>query len=183
MRVIEQLSAYTAAAIKRAVPDHPASEAVLKYALEGIYNALFIITLSLIISAITGRVGEAATLLLAFAVLRQITGGIHLKSGTLCVLVSTATVTLLSFVPVSTPLFFFGQTVSLLLILLFAPSRIERQSRFPKSLYPLLKGMGLLLILANLWIHSSMIAAAFFVQSLTLIRLPVSLNRRGGESL
>ncbi|WP_052098409.1 accessory gene regulator ArgB-like protein [Paenibacillus stellifer] len=181
--MIEQLSAYTAAAIKRAVPDHPASEAVLKYALEGIFNALFIITLSLIISAITGRVGEAATLLAAFAGLRQITGGIHLKSGTLCVLVSTANVTLLSFVSLSTPLFFFGQTASLILILLFAPSRIERQSRFPKSWYPLLKVMGAVLVLANFWIHSSMITAAFFVQSLTLIRRPFSLNRRGGESL
>lgn len=74
--------------IKRTVPDHPASIPVLKYVLALIINASMIIVLTLLASFFTGRTAEAVTILVAFALLRQMSGGIHLKTGMACVVVT-----------------------------------------------------------------------------------------------
>ncbi|AIQ69511.1 accessory gene regulator ArgB-like protein [Paenibacillus graminis] len=169
--MIERLSIVTARAIKRAAPDHRASEAVLKFALEGVYNVVFILVLTLTISLLTRKISEVSVMLLSFAVLRQITGGVHLRSGVLCVLTTTTMFTLFSFVEMSRKMNFYMSIISIFCVVIFAPSRIERQSRIPKRYYPILKLAGVLVVSVAFFVDYSALSLSFFVQSLTLIRL------------
>jgi accessory gene regulator B len=147
--VIEKLSARTARAIKQTVPHHPTSEAVLKYALEGIYNATFIVSFTLLISIITGKTAEVAIILVSFALLRQLSGGKHLKSGLTCVVFTTVLFTLLSFVSLALQTAQMMNIASVLLVAMFAPSQIEKQSRIPKKYYPVLKLAAAAMICTN----------------------------------
>jgi len=167
--VIYYLSSRTAAAIKRQVPQHTASQEVLRYSLSMILNVLFIVCLTFGVSLWTGNTREAVEILISFAILRQLTGGIHLKSGDACVLVTSGLFTVLSFFHLSGwPLVVMG-VISLALILRYAPTGIEKQSRIPRRHYPKLKAAAALLIIISLFLGSAPVAISFFVQATTLI--------------
>lgn len=174
--MIHSLANRIAIGIKRTAPDHPASVDVLRYSLATILNALFIIGFSLAISLFTGHIVSALIVLFSFALLRQVSGGIHLKDGTLCVIVSTAGVTVISFADFGHTLTVTLTLISLLLTAAFAPSRIERQTRIKAKFYPLLKLIAILVISSNFLFGSTVLALTFFVQSSTLIR-----SLKGGE--
>lgn len=169
--LIDALSLHIAKHIKSVVPDHPASVPVLKHALAVILNLVFIISLTIIISIFTGNVIEAVTVMAAFAFLRQLTGGIHLKSGMGCVAVSTLLFTGLSFIKLDYNWTIGVTLVSMLLIFVFAPAGIERQTRIPPRYFPLLRSGALIVVSFNLWIANPFIAISFFVQSLSLINI------------
>ena len=167
--MIEKLALNMAVKIKRNIPDHTASVSVLKYSLAIILNTAFIIIGSLIISLFTGKTTNVLILLVAFALLRQVSGGIHLKSGTACAVVTTAVFTVLSFFDAN---LFYTQiinSISFVLVLTYAPSRIREQYKLPKRYYPLLKVIAALFIIGSFIIHSPTLAICFLVQSLTLI--------------
>ena len=167
--MIHYLSLRTAAAIKGQVPYHPASEEVLRYSLSMILNVLFIICLTFGVSIWTGNTTEAAEILISFAILRQLTGGVHLKSGDACVIVTTALFTGLSFFHLSgVPLVIMG-VISLVLVLCYSPTGIDKQSRIPRRYYPKLKAAASILIIISLFLGSAPIAVSFFVQATTLI--------------
>ncbi|MGW8956226.1 accessory gene regulator ArgB-like protein [Paenibacillus sp. NPDC055715] len=168
--MIETMAFKLANQIKRTVPDHPASIPVLKYALALIINASMIIVLTLLASFFTGRTAEAVMILVAFALLRQMSGGIHLKTGMACVVVTSVAFTAISCISLHSWWTNLFTGLSLLLVLCFAPSRIEKQSRIPSRFYPLLRLLSSLLVCTNFVIGSSVVAVAFLIQSLTLIR-------------
>lgn len=162
------MSIITSRAIKRTVPNHPASEAVLKYALEVVYNVVFIVGFTIIISLWTGKITQALILMASFALLRQISGGIHLKSGLACVMVSTALFSTLSMIDVGDNAIFLN-AFSLIIVILFAPSDIEKQTRIPQKYFPLLKCGAIFLITISLFLNYQTVSLGLFVQSLTLI--------------
>lgn len=166
--MIERISLSTARAIKRNAPDHPTSEAVLKYALEVVYNAVFIVGLTLVLSLWTGKTNEALMVMGAFALLRQLSGGVHLKSGMACVCVSTILFTTLSIINLSDYIYSLN-IMSMILVLFFSPSGIEKQTRIPKKYYPLLKFGSVLLMLVSFYLNNESLTIGFFVQSVTLI--------------
>ncbi|NEU25285.1 accessory gene regulator ArgB-like protein [Paenibacillus ottowii] len=168
--MIETVALKLANQIKRTVPDHPASVPVLKYALALILNATMIIVLTLFASFFTGRMVEAVTILIAFALLRQVSGGIHLKTGMACVVVTSVAFTYISCISLNNGWTNLFTGIALILVLCFAPSRIEKQSRIPVRFYPLLRLLSSLLVCTNFVIGSSVVAVAFLLQSLTLIR-------------
>lgn len=161
--------------IKNVVPDHPASIAVLRYSLSFILNAVLIIVLTLGLSLLTGRMKEAVIILFAFGLLRQISGGIHLKSGDLCVVLTATVFTIMSVINLGSSTVQLLNVISLLLVMIFSPSRIDRQTRIPKKYYPLLKILSILVVASSVLINSSTLAITFFVQAITLIRM------KGGE--
>ncbi|KAF6585026.1 accessory gene regulator ArgB-like protein [Paenibacillus sp. EKM211P] len=167
--MIEALSNKIAIHIKSVVPDHPASVPVLKHALAITLNVIFITGLSILISLITGRVKEVVTIMAAFAFLRQMTGGVHLKSGMSCVAVSTLLFTALSFISLDHKWTMIATIISMLLILIFAPAGIENQTRIPKRYFPLLKVAALVTLGLNLWFALPYVAISFFAQTLLLI--------------
>ncbi|RKP49839.1 accessory regulator AgrB [Cohnella endophytica] len=167
--MVNTLAKKLAMGIKKVVPESPQSVEVLKYSISYILNAFFIIGSSLLISLFTGKVIEVIIILIGYALLRQVSGGVHLKSGTLCIVVSTAGATALSFVSFDSNILILFTAISMLLALVFAPSRIEKQTRIPSKYYPLLKLLSLIIISSNLVIHSAVLASAFLLQALTLV--------------
>lgn len=167
--MIDQISLKMAVAVKNRAPEHPASLAVLKHALAVLINTFSIIVLSVLVGMLTGHTKEIVIIMVSFASLRMLSGGFHLKTGDMCVIVTTSIFVGLSYVNANHLLTIIFTVVSVLLALLFAPSGIANQSRIPKKYYPLLKVASVILISLNFVVGSSVIAVCFLTQSLTLI--------------
>ncbi|MDQ0193509.1 accessory gene regulator ArgB-like protein [Paenibacillus wynnii] len=169
--MIEIMATKLAVRIKLIVPEHPASESVLKFALSLLINAISIIFFSLVISLLTAKTQETVTVLIAFAILRQLTGGFHLKSGFWCVVGTTSIISVMSLLQTSALWIQILNITGILLVLFYAPSGIQKQSRIPSKYYPYLKIAAALIVASNLLIQSPMLALSFFFQSATLIKL------------
>ncbi|WP_322905192.1 accessory gene regulator ArgB-like protein [Paenibacillus campi] len=167
--MIEHIAQYVAEHIKRVVPEHPASIARLKHALAILINMVGIIVIALICSLLIGTFWNTVIILCVFAVLRQITGGYHLKSGIACMIVSSSLFVLLALITISSNMVLLLNSVSIVLVIAFAPSNIKNHSRIPEKWYPFLKLLGMLFISLNFWFGSSSFALAAFVQCLLLI--------------
>ncbi|QTH44987.1 accessory gene regulator B family protein [Cohnella sp. LGH] len=169
--MIQNLGQKAARRIKRVVPDHPASLDVLAFSLTALLNVLAIVTITLIIAIFTGKIASASIAIVSFAILRQLSGGIHLPSTDWCVVVSVIGLTALSFLDgLASGITITATIVSMIIAALFAPTGIERQSRIPKRFYPYLKVVSVALIASNLLIGSSVIAFSFLAQCLTLTK-------------
>lgn len=168
--IIEGLSKRIAEGIKRQVPDHKSSVPVLKHAIAIILNVLSIVVFTLLISIFTGNVKQAVIALTGFAVLRQFSGGYHLKTGAGCIAFTTALFTLVSFVEMEIAGVLIINVLSLLLVMLFAPSRIERQSRIPRKHYVKLRIISSVIVIFNFGLQSPTLAVIYLVQALSLLR-------------
>ncbi|GIO97864.1 hypothetical protein J14TS5_29500 [Paenibacillus lautus] len=168
--IIEGLSKRIAEGIKRQVPDHKSSVPVLKHAIAIILNVLFIVVFTLLISIFTGNVKQAVIALTGFAILRQFSGGYHLKTGAGCIAFTTALFTLVSFVEMKIAGVLIINALSLLLVMLFAPSRIERQSRIPRRHYLKLRIISSVIVMFNFGLQSPTLAVIYLVQALSLLR-------------
>lgn len=169
--MIDAVSRRIAARIKSAVPEHPRSEQVLAYSISFLLSNLSVVLLTLFISLLLGKFVEAAIALFSFAVLRQVSGGYHFKSAWLCIVISTAVVISITYANYGNSITILLTSISLLLALLYAPSRIDRQTRIPKKYFPLLRVLSVLIIFAGFLIGSSILTTAFFVQCLSLVHL------------
>jgi accessory gene regulator B len=167
--MLEQLSGWIAERIKEIVPEHPASYAVLKFAIAVVLNVVFVVGFTLLVSLITGNAAEAGWILISFALLRQVSGGVHLKSGLGCVLFTTAMFTVISYVQAGPFWVQFMNGLSLLLVVLFAPSGIDKQTRIPEKHWPKLKFIAAVLVIGNIFIASPVIAASFTAQAVSLV--------------
>ena len=171
--MIDTLAWKLARGLKAQNPDHPRSVEVLKHAISFLLNTGFTILLTILISIFTGKVMEAVTVLVTYAILRQFSGGAHLKSGTLCVIISSIGATLITYSYFNQSIVIALNCVAIILAALYAPSKLE--ARIKRSRYPLLKLISILIISSNFLFNSPILATTFLVQSLTLIR-------RGGEN-
>ncbi|KKC49556.1 hypothetical protein VE23_24990 [Paenibacillus sp. D9] len=160
-----------AVSIKSSIPNHRASVNVLQFSLGIVLNFMLIVTISLVLSFVFGITKEVVIVMTAFAMLRQVTGGIHLKSGLTCVIVSTTGILLVAFLSkyLSGNIIVILNILNMLLAARFAPSRIEKQSRINKKFFLLLNVLAILIVYTNTIVGSPILAAAFFAQCLTLI--------------
>ncbi|MEK5058661.1 accessory regulator AgrB [Paenibacillus sp. FSL H7-0326] len=177
--MIETVASKMAVHIKSVIPNHPASIAVLRHSLIIAINFMSVIGICLIAAFFTGKTKEVFSLLLFFGILRQLTGGLHIKSSMGCALLTSGVATALSFIELDQITTLTFTAISMVLIFFFAPSGIENQTRIPERYYPLLKYVSLVLVGTNLWFNSSIVAVAFLVQSLTLLLNEIKL--KGGE--
>jgi accessory gene regulator B len=166
--MIDKMANQIAVAIKKNVPDHPTSIAVMKHSLSFVLNTVFIISLSLLIALFTNRISEAALALLTYAILRQVSGGAHLKSGMLCVVVSTLMITVISLMSFNAEIVLILNVITVILALVLSP-KIHRRTRIKLQYYPLLKMISVLIICTNFYFESPVLATAFFIQTLSLI--------------
>lgn len=169
IKSLDSIALDIATHIKTVAPNHPSPVNVLKHGITVAINTFSIILLTLGISFFTGMVWEAIQAMISFSLLRRIVGGLHLKSNMLCIVVSTALLTVLSYSKLDYNWIVITSILSIILVLFYAPSRIKGKTRIPKQYYPLLKIGGAALIVLNLWLFLPVVAASFFVQSLTLI--------------
>lgn len=176
--MIESLALRLATNLKNRVPDHPASVAVLTYAFNFTLNTFITIFLSIGIALALNQLWAVAVVMFSFAVLRMVSGGYHFKSAIACIIVTVAGANLLPLIPRLSEATIILTSVSLLLVLLLAPSRIEHQSRIPAKYYPLLKVISCGIVASNFLMMSSVIAASFFVQGVSLV-VSYIIERRG----
>lgn len=166
--MIESAAWRLATHIKSVVPNHPAPIENLNHSLIISINFFTVIGLSALGSIFTGHGKEAAIMLVAFAVLRQLTGGLHLESSTWCAVATAGTATLLSLVTLNQVTMITLTVIGLLCVMVFAPAGIEDQTIIPPRFYPILKIVGMCIIASNFWIESSFAAIAYFTQGLML---------------
>ncbi|GAB6988000.1 accessory gene regulator ArgB-like protein [Paenibacillus pini] len=167
--IMDNVALKIAEGVKRQVPNHKSSVAVLKHGAAISLNVLFIVGLTLSLSFITGYTKGAAISLVGFGLLRLLSGGVHLKAGEWCVVVTTVLLTAISIVDLSILYVQMLNLLSLILVSLFAPSNIEKQSRIPKEKYVQLRMICILIVMCNVLIQSPVLAVTFFVQALSLI--------------
>ncbi|KZS47799.1 accessory gene regulator ArgB-like protein [Paenibacillus glucanolyticus] len=167
--IIEGLSKRIAEVIKRQIPDHNSSISVLQHAAAILLNVMLTVIFTLLISAFTGNAKQALISMIGFAVLRQFSGGFHLKTGAGCIAFTTVLFTLVSFVDVNHVTVLVMNVLSLLLVMMFAPSRIEKQSRIPREHYYKLRLISCFIVMLNFGLQSPTLAVIFFIQALSLV--------------
>jgi len=145
------------------------SRDVMVFALQSLLTNLLTIVLSLLIALLLGTLRETAMVLVAVAVLRNLTGGFHFKSATLCVVVSTLIVVLIPFVPIDKITGLVLTIISVILVLLFAPSDLKGHTRISDRGLQIMKMAGLLVVCSNLVLQSPLLALSFFSVGLSLI--------------
>lgn len=167
--MIEKIASRVAFSIKSANPENTASIEVMKFSLMIVLNTLSIILLSLIIGGVTGKFTETGIALLAFAILKYFSGGIHLNSSDYCVIWSTATMVLIPHTPIFEQWSVWMTLVSLMIVLFFAPANMHKKAKVPESFYPLLKIISFAIVGSNFILQSDLLAKVFLVQALMLL--------------
>jgi accessory gene regulator B len=167
--LIANLAQRMAEAIKKTEPTKTASIEVMKFSLEVILHTLLTVLFIVIIGIITKSLEVTMIGLIAFVVLRFVSGGLHLKKAINCSLLSTVIISIAPHIPVTPYWIIIMTIVSLILILLLAPANIANHARIPKKYFPLLKLISLLLISTNFLFMSSTIALVHILQAVTLI--------------
>lgn len=167
--IIEAVATHIAAGIKRQVPNHKASLAVLKHGITIVLNIVLIVLFTLAVSVLTGNVNQAAIALFGFAILRQFSGGVHVKTGAGCIFITTVLFTAISFIDLSLMYVQVLNFAAIVLVALFAPSRIEKQSRIKKQHYPKLRLISCVIVATNFLILSPTLALVYVIQALSLI--------------
>ncbi len=151
------------------------SREVMKFALVSLMTNGITVLLCLCIGLIDGKFKETCIALLAMAVLRNLTGGYHLRSPALCIAVSTAAVTIVPLIPLNTLAIYICAVVSMLLVWKYAPSDLKNKTRISSKTLIVMKYAGLLLVASNLFFISETLAVSFLIVSLTLLPF------KGGE--
>lgn len=172
--MIESIANRMAVGLKRRVPEHPASVEVLAYAFNFTLNTSLTIIIALTAATILNQFWESIIVMCSFALLRMVSGGYHFKSANACIIASALGANLIPFIHLPSDTILWINFICLALVLVFAPSRIEHQTRIPKKYFPLLKVISGGMVSANFIMMSPLVAVTFFVQSLSLI------SRRGG---
>lgn len=160
-----------AKAIVEVVPEYGDQMGKIRHSIAFLLNVIPIILLSSTIGLLTGKFLEMWIALAAFGLLRQTSGGIHLRSSEMCIVFSTVGATIISFSDFNVLVIITMTALSMILVLLFAPSRIEGRTLFPKKNFIYLRVFSVFIVCINFYVQSSVIASAFFIQSLMLITL------------
>lgn len=181
---VERLAETLAKSIFNNYPNSSSTIPVLRYALIAVINQLITISLVLIISALTGDILSGLTVIIAFPILRYVSGGLHLQSSNLCNIL-TATFMLLA-IYMRIDYWYNGlvlNIVSIVILAINAPSGIKR-SKLDKKYYPVLKVIAISVVSMNFIFQSHVLAVIFLIQSLTttkLFQMVVALLDKGGE--
>ncbi|MBD2864137.1 accessory gene regulator ArgB-like protein [Paenibacillus oceani] len=175
MDLIERTANRLAITIKKANPERTSSVEVMKFSLMILLNALATIVLTMAVGLVTGKFWDTMLVLFSFAILRFFSGGIHLRSSDVCVVVSTAVLSIIPHLPLEKYTLVLT-IISLILTLLFAPSNIEERLRVGHSKKLLLKLIASAIVASNFFWNSDVLAVCFIAQC-TLI-LPYTKIRR-----
>lgn len=169
MNVIDSLAGKIAVSIKNTNPEKTNSVEVMKFSLIILLNGFITLGSAILIGSLAGNASVTFLAFVAFVVLRICSGGFHFQSSITCTIVSTILLISIPFIPLNYLWLQVLTWISLFLVLVYAPARIQEHSNIAKKYYPILKCIALLIVGSNLIFRSEVIAIAFFVQSLTLI--------------
>ncbi len=171
MNVLDTLANRIAISIKKANPEQTHSVEVLTFALILLINGLTSFAIALFVGALAGKLLLTALGIMGFVLLRFCSGGFHFQSSITCTIVSSAIFIVIPHIPLNDTWGLVITILSLILILIYAPARIEQHSNIPKKYYPLLKSIAFVLVSMNFVIQLPVLTIAFFGQAVLLIHL------------
>ncbi|GIQ71158.1 accessory regulator AgrB [Xylanibacillus composti] len=164
-----------AMSMKKAVPDRTASVEVLKFGLVTLISNVSVVLLAIIFGLFIGMLKETVLTILTVALLRFIIGGIHFRSMLVCMLVSVVVLTILPLIPINNTWIVILTVLSVLIILVFAPSNIANKTRIPEKHFRLLKFSAAIIVSLNFFFLSGIFAKGCFTASLGIVKF----RRRG----
>ncbi|WP_369127925.1 accessory gene regulator B family protein [Paenibacillus aquistagni] len=174
MIMIEKLSRHISRDIKKSDPALSVSHEVLEYAIGIRLNFIATIFLTCMFGALTGKFLATITAMTAFIIVRKFSGGYHMKSLTLCAIVSSILFGIIPFIPIHGEYVFYLTFISSLIFLWFSPNIMEDLN--PSKWDPYLKPISTMIVMSNFFINSPILALAFFAQAILIIPW------KGGES-
>jgi accessory gene regulator B len=150
---------------------------VMKFAITIILDILSVISVVILLGLATNSLKEACLALFGFALLRFFSGGKHVKSSILCIIISVSLISIIIFTPIPLNLIRTIQIISFVLVAFFSPAFIENHIRIKKDYIPFLKIVSIIIVSSNFYWDSSILTKCFFIQSLTLLEI----RRKGGN--
>jgi accessory gene regulator B len=171
--MVEYLSHFLATSLKNEDKQNQMrSYEVLVYGLKIILNTLSVICLTLLLGWAFGWFIDVIITMVSFASLRWFSGGYHIKSSDLCVLISSILMLLITMISkIYEPPFIIYSAISLfsiIVMLLYAPSKKIDRIKQPKK-FLLYKIISCLMIILSLVLHSDIVVLTFMVQAITII--------------
>lgn len=149
---------------------------VINYSTNFLLTNILTIVLLIVGGLVFNNLENVIIASVSFAVLRRFAGGYHIKSSDICVFVSvTSMILIASFAPLLINFRNIMTGISVISILVFAPSNIEHSSRLDKKYYPILKLVSVLIIILSVCLQNIYITTSLLFESVLLIRL------KGGE--
>lgn len=174
--MIDKLSMKFSLYIKNKYPNELPSVEIINYVHKFFFSNVIPVILILLVSYLLNSFQSVLIALTSFALLRSVSGGLHLKRIEMCLILSTLVIL---FIPLMSE--FIVESVhyitflSLLLVSYYAPSNILKQTKIPEQYFIYLKIISMVIVASNFIIKNEIVATSFFVQAITLIRL------KGGE--
>jgi accessory gene regulator B len=170
--IVEWIAINAAKKIKEVDTEKTASLEVLIYGLKIIINTLSVILLTLTLGWMFGWLKEVIVVLVAFAILRSFSGGYHIKSSDLCILVSSGLMLLITatceLVNVPIYIYYTMNIISLIVMIMFSPSNKTKIKKEPKKFFAY-KIISSLMIITLYVVHNELITITFFIQTITII--------------
>ncbi|XID90335.1 accessory gene regulator B family protein [Paenibacillaceae bacterium WGS1546] len=169
--MIESTAERLSTLIDRYSQDRKVSLPVLKFALVGLLTHGITILFCLLIGIMVDRFAETLTALAAIAVMRMLVGGYHIPNPEWCVIVSTAIIVIVPFIPFTTPLIYISSVLSLMLIVYFAPADLRGKTRITEGSLRAMKVAAIIAVIGNMLIRSEVVAVSFLIAALTLVSI------------
>lgn len=167
MKGLEALSKHLSSRIKASDPEGPVSLEVLEYELGIRLNFIATILITMLAGWITGDLGKACLAMVSFLVVRRFSGGVHMKSLTLCTVVSATIFVSISFISLEHDQIRLLTLLSAAVFLMYSPNILEELN--PSPLTPYMKITSFTLVLSNLIFLSTAIALACAVQAFLIL--------------
>lgn len=166
--VSDKLSIY----LKTKYPKELPSLSIVRYSIKFLIANITPVVFLIISSLVFRRFSEVLVALVGFSVLRMFSGGYHIKSADICVVASIVTIYLIVVIsPNIVNIVKVIDLISIVLVVIYAPSNINKQTRIKEKYYIYLKIISVFIVAINLIIQSEILTVAFFIQSISLIRV------------
>ncbi|MDQ1909864.1 accessory gene regulator B family protein [Paenibacillus sp. GD4] len=149
-----------------------ASETVLRYSLTLLINTVTSVSFVIIFSFFTNHLLEAICVIAFYTILRFFSGGMHMPTSLACSIASILTFIIVTHIDYNfQPFGLLLTIVSALILLKTAPNNMENSSSVNPKYYPHLKVISVLIVLSNLYFHSSFLASAALAQALLTTKI------------
>ncbi|MBU7316063.1 accessory gene regulator B family protein [Paenibacillus oleatilyticus] len=170
--MLNKIACYTSSFLSNTIQDSKYTAEELEYGIKILLNNISILVISFLISYLFNDTYSWFIVTANFVLLRFFSGGVHFKSSEACIIVSTFLIVFIQIiVPYITSYIPVLNAISLLIVLLLAPSGIHNQINLKaKNIEIYFKFISAALVLINfLIIESNLVSVTYFIQSLLLI--------------
>ncbi|WP_311078193.1 accessory gene regulator B family protein [Paenibacillus polymyxa] len=176
MKLIDNIADKSSFYLKNKYRDELPSEQIIRYALKLIILNVIPVLIVVFVATYLNIVPQSITALISFSLLRMFSGGFHFKSAEYCIVFSSLMIIVISkFGFLLSDCSFIMYCVCIVLVMIYAPSKIKEQTRVKEEYFHRFKIISLVIVsLFYIW-DNPVSNLAILVQSLLLI------YRKGGE--